>query len=300
MPKKLRKGEKLPVVLVLAGFSGVGNKYLNVRFKDPNFAEVLDQLYKEKLAPKALYVLVDAMTYWGGSQFINSKGTGRYEDFLCKEVYSALHLNFPVESDSKHWCVMGGSSGGYGALHLSSKYPEKYGLAIAIAPDSFFDASLMPEILTAMISIEKLGGVKGVKEELESGKLMRRREAHTILNAIGMGTCYAPDPKKKGEVRWPIDSESGLVVNGTWKQWLKHDPIHFLKARKKNVLQLRGVYLDVGDKDQYHLQYGTRQIRDALVAMGAKVKYSEFKGNHFDIGDRRPAALKWLNRYWRS
>ena len=44
---------------------------------------------QQKKAPEALYVFVDALTF-GGSQFINSSGTGQYQDYILKELVSAV------------------------------------------------------------------------------------------------------------------------------------------------------------------------------------------------------------------
>ena len=289
-PQKL-SGE-LPVVFILAGFTGNGGKYFNVKSYEPNAVEVLAEAIKKGQAPKALYVFVDAWTYWGGSQFINSQGCGRYEDYIIKELVPAIKKQFPVSSDPKKWLVTGGSSGGYGALHLASKYPHVFALCGAIAPDSFFQMSLLPEIYTAWPHIKKWGGVKGVRKAIKEGKVLGRRESHTILNAIGMGLCYAGNAK--GEVDWPINNEGELMPT-QWKKWTKHDPLNFLKTRQKSLKKIKHIYLDVGLYDQFYLQYGSRQIHKLLKSSGAKVEYSEFKGNHFDIGDRRIYLWKWLN-----
>jgi enterochelin esterase-like enzyme len=288
--------EGWPVVFVLAGFTGNGPNYLNLKTFEENMPQVLDKCRERGEAPDALYVLCEAMTVWGGSQFLNSEGTGRYEDYIAQEVTEAVRKSFHVEADASRWCVAGGSSGGYGALHLASRHAETFGLAAAVAPDSFFEASLLPEIWTAIPSIEKLGGVAGVRSELESGRLMKRRESHAMLNAIAMGLCYAPDGRN--DVDFPVDSKTGVVKPERWQRWKAHDPIEFLKMRHDEIKKLSRVFLDVGTRDQYHLQYGTRQIRAVLEAAGTAVDYSEFEGNHFDIGERRPEIWKWLRAQW--
>ncbi len=292
VPKKNKK--PLSVIFVLAGFSGVGGKYFNIKFKENNFTQELDVCVTKNKAPNALYVFVDAITYWGGSQFINSKGTGDYEDFIIKEVYKLVKSNFQVSNDPAKWCVMGGSSGGYGALHLASKYPDKFSWAAAIAPDCFFEMSLLPEIYTALPVIIKFGGIHGIKKEIETGRFLNRRDSFSFLNAIGMGTCYAPHPQKKHEVLWPIDINTGVINKKHWNKWCSHDPINFLKKRLVKVKKLKGVYLDVGTRDQYHLQYGTRQIFNTMRAVNKNIYYSEFSGSHYDIGQRRPNLWSWL------
>ena len=297
VPKGHAPKDGHPVVFMLSGFTGNGPNALNIKTFEMNLPQQLDQARDTGEAPGAVFVLIDAMTFWGGSQFVNSDGTGKYEDFIARETFDAVKANLKVSSDPKNWCVTGGSSGGYGALHLASKFPEKFGLCAAIAPDSFFEASLLNEIRTSLPLLTKFGGIDAVKTELASGRLMKRKEAHTLLNAIAMGLCYAPDGK--GRVHWPVDEATGLVKDDVWKTWLAHDPLHFLSQRLDNLKKLSGIFLDCGSRDQFQLQYGSRQIQLLLKASGIGVDYGEFDGNHFDIGERRPLVWKWLAHQWR-
>ena len=112
-----------PVVFVLAGYAGNGTKYFSDKGFENNFIQVLDAAVHKGDAPRAVYVFVDAWTSWGGSQFINSSGTGNYQDYIVKELVPAVEDSFSVDQEAGKWCVFGGSSGGYGALHLSSQFP---------------------------------------------------------------------------------------------------------------------------------------------------------------------------------
>ncbi|RME14092.1 MAG: enterochelin esterase [Bdellovibrio sp.] len=282
-----------PVILVLSGFTGNGPKYFGPKSFEKNFPETLDFLVAHKKAPTAIYVFVDAMTFWGGSQFINSKGCGAYEDYIIQELVPAIKHSFPTSS----WCVMGGSSGGYGALHLSTKYPKIFSVCGALAPDSFFESSLLPEFYTALPYIKKYGGIKGIKKLLKKEELFQKKHAHTIINAIAMGLCYAPHPHKKDEVLWPIDPQTGQLNKNVWKVYKKFDPLSFLPRRKKALQQIH-FYLDVGIYDQFHLQYGARQIKKIFEKFSASYFYSEFNGNHFDLHLRREPFFKWLKSLW--
>ncbi len=281
-----------PVVFVLSGFTGNGPNSFNVKTFEANTPQVIDRCRARGEAPDAVYVFCDAMTSWGGSQFINSAGMGRYEDFIAIDLVGAVRENFRVSPRPEQWCVAGGSSGGYGALHLASAHPEIFGLAAAIAPDSFFEASLLGEIWTALPVIEKMGGVRGVHAELESGRLTRRKDSHVVLNAIAMGLCYASDGR--GDVDFPVNLRTGVLISEVWQKWKRHDPVVFLADRASNVMKIKSIYLDAGTRDQFHLQFGTRQIADVLKRLGARFTHQEFDGTHFDIGERRPEMWKWL------
>ena len=288
IPKK--KKQDLPVILVLSGFTSNGPKSFGHKTFEQNLPQSMDEWFYKNNGPLSLVVFVDAMNFWGGSQFINSPG-GRYEDYIMKELVLEIKKAYSVKKQSLYWCVMGGSSGGYGALHLASLYPHRLGLVAALAPDSAFELSLLPEIYLALPLIYQLGGVRKIKQMLKEGSLQKHKDFHQIVNVIGMATCY----HSKNELQFPID-QTGRVISSIWREWKKKDPVIFLKRR--NLKKLHGIFLDVGKQDQFNLQYGARRIKDILKEKKIKFDYSEFDGDHFDISSRHPLAWQWLSRKW--
>tara|TARA_B100001248_G_scaffold261706_1_gene253773 strand:- start:11380 stop:12330 length:951 start_codon:yes stop_codon:yes gene_type:complete len=275
MPILVAKKPKV-VVWVLAGFGGNGPNYLNLRGYEKNFAENLDDW---RNAPAAVYVFVDAWTKVGGSQFINSPAVGKYEDYIVKDLYKEVKKAFP---DLPH-AVMGGSSGGYGALHLASKHPDKFSYCGAIAPDAFFEAMFLPEFLkTSNFFANKKVDANKLDEILEL------RDWHSIMNVYAMSLIYS-------EGKIPFDFHYGKLIPSLWRKWQAKDPVQFLPKRKESLKKLKGLFLEVGYKDQFYLQFGARQIHSQLKKDRIRHHYHEFNGNHFDLSTRREPFLQWLN-----
>jgi enterochelin esterase-like enzyme len=280
----------LPVVLFLSGLMGNGPDSFSPRFGDINTVEKIDEAISKDKAPKALYVFVDAMTTWGGSQFINS-AQGNYEDYIIKELVPAIHEHFDVSPLAKHWCVTGGSSGGYGSLHLASKFPDKFGVIAAFAPDCFFEASLLPELYKTLHEWTEFGGPKGLLKELRSGKLRKAKNFPAIVNAVGMSLCYADGEN-------PLDTYTGLLKPAVWKKWQAHDPLVFFPKRIHNLRKLSAISIDVGNRDQFDLHLGCRQLHQWMKSKKIKHQFTEFNGTHFDGALRRPETWAWLKRLW--
>ncbi|MBS1969246.1 MAG: enterochelin esterase [Bdellovibrionales bacterium] len=280
----------LPVVWILAGLMGNGPDSFSPRFGELNTAQNIDHAVSAKKAPHALYVFADAMTSWGGSQFINS-AQGRYEDYLMKELVLAVQQCYDVSPHAKHWCVTGGSSGGYGALHLGSKFPETFGMVAALAPDCFFEASLLPEYYKALNEWNQFGGPKGLLKELQSGRLKKNKNFGPIVNAVGMSLCYA-------DGALPIDSYTGVRNPAVWKKFQEKDPLVFLPKRLVGLKKLTALYIDVGNKDQFDLHLGCRQLHQWLKTKKIKHHYNEFNGTHFDLAPRRLDVWVWLHKAW--
>ncbi len=281
-------------VLFLSGFTGNGAKNFNFRSFEPNLIEEIESWTKNESIAPLIYIFVDAWTLWGGSQFINSKGCGNYEDFIMKELLPKAEEELKSRDYKvSEWAVMGGSSGGYGALHLSSKFPETFKNCLAIAPDCHFDISLKPEIYHAFPKIESWGGIDKIRTDLITRELkINSRDFHTVMNVIGMAHCYS-NLGITGTPLLPLDKE-GNFDEILWKSWLEKDPLYFLPKRIAALKSLKTLFLSVGEYDQFLLQFGARQIRQLFLKNDIPFTYEEFKGNHFDISTRRKKALSLL------
>lgn len=291
------KKEDQPVVLMLSGYAGDGVKNFAFKGFENSLVQDIDLWTSEGLIPEAVYVFVNAWTSVGGSQFINSKGLGSYEDYIISELVPEIKKQLPVSTDPSYWALQGGSSGGYGALSLASKYGDVFKKVIAIAPDSFFEVSLLPELYKAWPVIQELGGCKEVLRQLKSGELKLSGSAFfQVMNALAMSFCYAP-LDEQGEPIFPFN-EKGEKQDEIWSQWKKHDPLVFLPERKSSLKSVENIYLSVGTKDEYGLQYGARQIESFLKNLDLNSHYKEFKGTHRDLSKDRKEALQWLKNIW--
>ncbi len=279
-----------PVVFMLSGFGSDAWKNFSFGGFEDNLAQQIDQWTGENLVPPAVYIFVNAWTKWGGSQFINSLGAGHYEDYILKDLVKTFKIACPEVAQSKNWIVMGGSSGGYGALNLGSKYPEVFPRIVALAPDSFFTVSLLAEIYKYLPYLVDFSGLNGFTKAYTSGQVkLPDAILFGLLNLVAMTTCYAPQDSK-GQLQFPID-QFGFVDANVWSKWLEHDPLQFLPKREKQLKKLTSIHIYTGDKDEYGLQYGSRQMHELFNTMNLKCSYSELKGTHRSIKNFRQQAL---------
>jgi predicted esterase len=307
-PKNLNKNT--PVIFYLSGFSSDGWKNFSFNRFESNTAQDIDLWTTSGEIPEALYVFVNAWTKWGGSQFINSTGFGKYEDYITQEIVAEVKEQFPEVKDSP-WILFGGSSGGYGALHLGTKYPNIFSDVVALAPDCFFEVSLLPEIYKYLPYLKEIGGIHSLSEKLALGQIKWSQDIiFGVMNLVAMTLCYAPtiidfDQNEAGltpqnlnnkfitldNFVFPINDE-GQINEMVLAEWLKHDPICFLKDRVKQIKQLNSIQIFVGNKDEYGLQYGSRQINSFLKSINIKSSYTEMLGTHRSLNQFRLPALK--------
>ena len=79
-------------------------------FRQP-FPETADRLFASGAAPPCIVVWVDAWTAYGGSQFVDSPGTGSYHTYLCDEVVPFVDAHYRTLAVPEHRGIQGKSSG---------------------------------------------------------------------------------------------------------------------------------------------------------------------------------------------
>jgi hypothetical protein len=314
------KNRRFPVLFDLAGFTGSGLGHIGWKNFSENLPERLDRLLHEKAIPPAIVVFPDCFTALGGNQYINSSAIGRYADYLTRELVPFVDREFRTLASREHRGCFGKSSGGYGAIIHGMKYPDVWGAIADHSGDCYFDLVYghdWPNTLTELAKYrtkpQQAGPYDAVKmtrtsgrgiddgrvrrflEAIWSKRRMSMQEGHALMN-ICMAASYDPDPRAPNGFRLPYDLETGEPLPQRWKRWQEHDPINLVRKYANNLKTLRGIFIDCGWRDQYHIHYGTRLLSKRLQEAGVKHRYEEFDDTHSDIDYRLDVSLPFLLR----
>ena len=76
----------------------------------------------------------DADNAAGGGFYTNSSVSGRRADFVVEELVSRVERRYRSMVDRSHRALAGHSMGGFGALALGFRYPERFGLIYPMNP----------------------------------------------------------------------------------------------------------------------------------------------------------------------
>jgi enterochelin esterase-like enzyme len=121
------EARRYPSIYVIQGYMGAVGMWHNRSPFRPTFVEAVDRLFAEGAAPPAVLVLVDAWTAYGGSQFVDSPGIGRYHSYLCDEVVPFVDERYRTLDAAAHRGITGKSSGGFGAMITPMLRPDLFG-----------------------------------------------------------------------------------------------------------------------------------------------------------------------------
>ena len=288
-------GYALPVILVLSGFTSTGSMQLRGTPWEPSLPERFERLLSDGRAAPAALAFPDAFTRWGGSQYMNSDGTGRYADHLLHELLPAVEERFGVGGSRARRGVAGKSSGGFGALHLALESPGTFAAVASHAGDCAFDLCFRPDFPKLLAQLDRHGGVEGFVAAFE--RAPRKTSALLdAMNILAMSAVYSPDPTEPLGIALPFEPRTGRLRAEVWARWLARDPVERARVEGRRLADFALVYVDAGLRDEYKLQYGARQLVEALRAQGVAVQHEEFDDGHMGTGYRYDVSLPLLTR----
>ncbi|MBI3150011.1 MAG: enterochelin esterase [Betaproteobacteria bacterium] len=316
------RGRRFPVLFDLVGFTGSGPAHLNWKPFSENLPERAARLIEQGAMGPVILVFPDCFTALGGNQYINSTAVGRYADYLTKELIPLVDREFRTLASREHRGCFGKSSGGYGAIIHGMKYAAHWGAIANHSGDAYFEFVYQhdwPNTLNELARYRQPARLPGGYQALAASRLaeldqgrddgrvkrfldavwakekLSTAEGHAIMN-VCMAATYDPDPKAPLGFRLPFNLETGERLEPRWKRWQRHDPIHLVAEHALALKSLKGLYIDCGSRDQYHIQYGTRILSRRLAAAGVRHRYEEFDDNHSDIDYRMDVSLPFLYR----
>src|SRR5438034_6203475 len=136
---------RYPSVYVIQGYTGAVAMWHNRSPFRPTFPEATDALFAAGDVPPCVVVFVDAWTAYGGSQFVDSPGTGRYHSYLCNEVVPWVDAHYRTVPDRESRAISGKSSGGFGAMITPMLRPDLFGALASHAGDSLYELCYVPD-----------------------------------------------------------------------------------------------------------------------------------------------------------
>ncbi|MFI6504881.1 alpha/beta hydrolase [Nonomuraea typhae] len=289
---------RYPAVYVIQGYTGHLAMWDNrTPFRRP-FPELADEVFAARRAPAAIVVYVDAWTAYGGSQFLDSPGTGRYHTYLCEEVVAWVDARYRTIPERDARAITGKSSGGYGAMITPMLRPDVFGSLATHAGDALFEAAYLPGFpgLARTLREQYGGSYAAFLADFRGRVAMTRPEDGPLIEAYGYAAAYSADDD--GTVRLPFDG-NGELVPEVWDRWLARDPVRMARepGYGEALRSMRAIWIDAGNRDEYYLDLGATAFHEAVLAAGVpaeRTRFELFDATHAMIEYRYPLALEWL------
>jgi hypothetical protein len=287
---------RYPSVYVIQGYTGHVHMWRNrTPYRQP-FLETADQVFAAGDVPPVIVAFVDAWTAYGGSQFVDSPGTGPYHSYLCDEVVPWVDANYRTLDAARHRGIQGKSSGGFGALITPMLRPDLFGGLASHAGDSLYELSYVKEFGDAARLLRDYDGdIWRWWSDFTSRTAFTNKADHTLLMVLGVSACFSADDD--GTVRLPFDTRTGRLVPQIWQRWLDWDPVRMVASYADALRGLTAIWIDAGNSDEWYLDLGAEAIVAELAKIGVSdVAFELFDATHMAIDYRYPLSLAYLAR----
>ena len=234
--------ERYPAVYVIQGYMGQAAMWWNRAAFRESFPAAADRIFAAGEAPPAIVVYVDAWTSYGGSQYVDSPGTGRYHTYLCDEIVPWVDANYRTMNDPAHRGIQGKSSGGFGAMVTPMWRPDLFGGMATHAGDNLYEYCYIPEFAKVVRALRDCDGdILAWWSDFKSriGVHQGHRRAACVMT-LGVAACFSA--REDGTPELPFDPHSGRIRDDIWAKWLALDPVRMVpQVRRTPALASRSV-----------------------------------------------------------
>jgi S-formylglutathione hydrolase FrmB len=287
---------RYPSVYVIQGYTGHVAMWANRGAYRQPFPETADAMFARGEAPPAIVVYVDAWTAYGGSQFVDSPGTGRYHSYLCDEVVPWVDARYRTQTGPAHRGIMGKSSGGFGAMITPMLRPDLFGVLASHAGDSLYEMCYVPDFARSVRLLRDYDGdIWNWWSDFQSRDSFTKEGDSTLLMLLGVSACFSA--RDDGTVELPFDPATGVLRPEVWQRWLDWDPVRMVPKYTDALKSVKAMWIDAGTRDDWFLDLGASAFRAALLDAGVSadvIKFELFDATHMGIDYRYPMSLAWM------
>jgi enterochelin esterase-like enzyme len=285
---------RFPVLYCLAAYTSAGPAQVNWRNQGENLPQRLDRLIETGRMPPVIVVFPDCYTSLGGNQYVNSPALGPYADFLVQELVPAVDREFRTLADPASRGVFGKSSGGFGALHLAMAHPGCFSAVASHAGDCGFERVYLRDFAPTAATLSRFDGdLEAFVRSFWRARRPGGADFHALMT-LCLAASYSPDEALPLGFELPFDLRTCRLKEAIWARWLSFDPVRRVDQSCHALSDLSALWVDVGCRDQYFIQFGTREFSDRLSDQQIEHHFEEFDGTHSGIDWRYDQSLPWL------
>ena len=293
---------RYPTIYVLQGYTGAVSMWRNRTAYRRPFVESADAVFATGEAPPAIVVYVDAWTAYGGSQYVDSPGTGRYHTYFCDEVVPYVDDRYRTLAEAAHRGVQGKSSGGFGAMITPMLRPDLFGGLATHAGDTLYEHCYLGEFAKCARYLRRYGGDiwrwwDDFQARVAKNLAFTVDGDQTMLLVLGCSAAFSA--AADGTPELAFDPVSGTVRDQQWGRWLGWDPVRMVPTYADAMRGMRTIWIDAGTHDEWFLDLGAIAFRRALLDHAVptqRIRFELFDAGHGSIDYRYPLSLGHLAR----
>jgi len=163
--------------------------------------------------------------------------------------------------------------------------------------DVGFETMFLPTFAETLTHVRRFGGVADYVQHIRDAVSLSGPDFHSLM-ICAMAASYDPQPPTEDNplgIVLPLDEETAIVEQEAWSRWMNFDPLVMIESKHDSLAQLKCLFIDCGNRDQYHIQYGSRRFVERLTAFNVPHMWEEFDGTHSGIDFRLDSSFSQLS-----
>ena len=263
---------RFPVIYLLHGFAADHRAFIKGAYQDLNVRVSMDSLISAGKVQPMIVVTPNARNRFDGSFYANSPTTGKWEDFIAKDLVRHIDARYRTLARPASRGIAGHSMGGYGALTVAMRNPGVFSAVYALSPCCLGGQQLD---LTSPATAATWRRVISVTDTSQ----IRRAGFHENL-LMALTAVYSPAPGGPMFLAYPfVANGEGLIRNSAAiAGW--NPPLHQLATYRHNLRRLT-IGLDAGESDGLvDIPVNARAVDAKLAELRIEHFFEMYEGDH--------------------
>jgi S-formylglutathione hydrolase FrmB len=257
-----------PVIYFLHGMYGEDSATM----ADLEINYLLDTAINVKHIKPVIFVLPNSFTKYKGSFYTNSALTGKWADFIAKDVVDYVDKHFRTIPNKNSRGIAGASMGGNGALKMGMLFPEVFCSVYATTPAT-------------------LNWSDGINTSIDAFKIISeaKSDSDIVKNVsamimVDLGRTYSPNLNKPpfyADMPAYYIGDSLVIDTNIVTNWTQNFATNMIQSHLSALKSLKAIKLDWGRNDAgRHIPVTCLQFSKKLEWYGVNHFAEEYLGGH--------------------
>lgn len=271
--------KRYPTLYLLHGYSGKNNAWTSGGYQGFKLHLVMDEMIKAGKIREMIIVAPSGWNAYGGAFYTNSSVTGNWEDFIYRDLVENIDTTYRTIARSESRGIAGHSMGGYGAITLGMKHPDIFSAVYALSPCCLTFGDDLGAENPAWSKVNRITSKDQLKMRPSSFD-----EFFTVV-FVALSAAFSPNPTRGPFfVDFPFQEHEGRLEKNesAYNRWRSKMPLYLVDENKQNLMKLRGLFVDYGEKEEFsHIRNGSQLFSKALAERNIPHGFEVYKdGDH--------------------
>jgi S-formylglutathione hydrolase FrmB len=268
--------KRFPTVYLLHGFLADLKAWTEGGYQGLRLSSVMDELFKSGKSREMIVVAPTAKNAYAGSFYANSVVTGNWADYILRDLISYVDANYRTLAQPESRGIAGHSMSGYGALVLGMRHPDVFSSIYALSPCcTGMEGDFGPDnpAWSKTLHLTSRDQLKMPPQSFDD---------FYQLAFVALAAAISPNANRATFfVDFPYQERDGHIEknDAVYAKWKANLPLYMVDDNKENLLKLRGIFIDIGQKEQFSsIRIAGRMFAAALAERGIPHTFEIYAG----------------------